>query len=233
MMIIIPIPMARYEFISEFRTHLHGKRSLLKALAVCAVLGGVYGATLGSAIGAVPGAVGIIEIAAGIMAVLCDVPGARIGLFIGVVTQNRFGRLFLGLFAAIGGAIVGGFLATVLLLAFGAVLGAVCGSVLATGIIALRRDVVRRFLVGVGGGVLGGFVGANVWAINLNEKAALAGSASGLGIGAVVGPLLLLAAIGALNSIAKTHVSGRRTYIDATFQREDHDEHPTSLPRNE
>ena len=222
--------MADHDNLNEITIKLHGTRSLLKGLAVCAVLGGIYGATVGSAIGAVPGAAEIVEIAAGIMAVICGVPAARIGSFVGIITRNRFGKLFLAFFAAISGALLGAFLATVLLLAFGAILGAVGGWLLATTIIALRHNVLRRFLAGVAGAVLGTFAGAILWALNLHQNAALAGAAWGAGIGVLVGPLFLLMVIGALNSITKTHISRRRTYIDAKFQPEDHEDRPTSLP---
>ncbi len=193
----------------------------MKAFIVCALLGGIYGAAMGAAIGAVPGAVDVIEIAAGVMAVICGVPGARLGSLLGVVTRNRFGKFFLGMFAAIGGAILGGFLATMILLALGAILGTVGGWVLARGIIALRHDILRRFIVGIVGAVLGMFLGAVLWAISLNQVTALAGAAWGLGIGVIVGPLLLLMVVGALNSLAKRHVSRRRDVVEATFQRED------------
>ena len=199
-----------------------------KALAISAFLGGIYGASLGSAMGAVPGAADVIEIAAGIMAVICGVPGARLGSLLGIVTRNRFGRLFLGMFAAIGGAIVGGFLATMILLALGAILGAVGGWVLARAVLALRHGILRRFLVGIVGALLGMFLGAVLWAINLNQAAALMGARWGLGIGVVVAPLLLLMVVGALNSLADTHLSGRTKVVDATFQREDQGGHPES-----
>ena len=212
--------MADRDYLNEFQTQLHGKRSLTKALAVSAFLGGIYGASLGSAIGAVPRAADVIEIAALIMALICGVPGARLGFLLGMVTRNRFGRLFLGTFAAIGGAIVGGFLATMVLLALGTILGAVGGWVLMQAI--LRRFSLRRIFDGIVGAVLGMYLGAILWAVNLNQSAALTGAAWGLGIGVVVGPLLLLMVIGALNALARSHVSGRRNVVDATFQREDH-----------
>jgi hypothetical protein len=223
--------MEEHDYVNEFTIKLHGTRSLLKALAVCALLGGIYTATVGSAIGAVQGAAGIIAIAAGIFAVPCGLTGARIGTFIGVVTRNRFGQLFLALFAAIGGALLGGFLATVLLLAFGAVLGSVGGWVLATGIIALRHDVVRRFFLGIAGATLGTFVGAILWAIHLQQIAALAGAAWGAGVGAIVAPLLLLAVIAALNSFTKARKDHRATYIDTRFEPEEREDRPTSLPK--
>jgi len=206
-----------------------------KALAISAFLGGIYGASLGSAIGAVPGATDVIEIAAAIMAVICGVPGARLGSLIGALNRMRFGRLFLGMFAAIGGAIVGGFLATMILLALGAVLGAVGGWVLMQAI--LRRFFLRRIFGGIVGAVLGMFLGAILWAIRLNRAVALVGMAWGFGVGGVVAPLLLLMVTAALNSLADAHVSRRRDVVDATFQREDqegqcrHEEDAAKLPK--
>ncbi len=168
-----------------------------------------------------PGAADVIEIAAAVMAVILGVPGARIGSLLGIVTRNPFGRLFLGMFAAIGGAILGGFLATMILLALGAILGAVGGWVLMQAI--LRRFFLRRIFGGIVGAVLGMLFGAILWAIRLNQSAALATAAWGMAIGVVVGPLLLLMVIGALNSLANTHVSSRRHVVDATFRREDQD----------
>ncbi len=40
-------------------------------------------------------------------------------------------------------------------------------------------------------------------------------------IGVVVGPLLLLMVVGALNGLANTHVGGKRNVVDATFQRDE------------
>jgi hypothetical protein len=206
-------------YLNEFQLRPNARRWWPKALAFCAVLGGIYGASLGSAIGAVPRAADVIEIAAAIMAVVCGVPGARLGSLLGIITRNRFGRLFLGMFAAIGGAIVGGFLATMILLALGAILGAVGGSVLARALLALRHGTLRSFLVGIAGAMFGMFLGATLWAVNLNQSAALAGASWGLGIGVVIGPLLLFMVVGALNGLARTHISGRRrNVVDATFQ---------------
>ncbi len=217
-----------YYCLNQLQLRPGGRRWWFKAIAICAVLGGIYGASLGSAIGAVPGAADVIEITAGVMAVICGVPGARLGSLLGIVTRNRFGRLFLGMFATIGGAILGGFLATMILLALGAILGAVGGWVLARTLLALRHGNLRRFLVGIAGAVLGMFIGALLWAVNLNQATALAGATWGLGIGVVAGPLLLLMVIGAMNSLANTHVRSRENYIDATFQREGQDGHSSS-----
>jgi hypothetical protein len=107
-----------------------------------------------------------------------------------------------------------------ILLALGAILGAMGGSVLARVLLALRHGTLRSFLIGIAGAVLGMFLGAVLWAVNLNRSAALAGASWGLGIGVVIGPLLLLVVVRALNGLARTHVSGRRNVnvVDATFQ---------------
>ena len=210
-----------YYYLNQFQLRPEGRRWRFKAIAICAVLGGIYGATVGSAIAAVPGASDVIEIAAATMALICGIPGARIGSLIGVLNRMRFGRLSLGTFAAIGGAILGGFLATMILLALGAILGAVGGWVLARTLLALRHSNLRRFLVGIVGAVLGMFVGAILWAINLNQSAAFAVRTWGMGIGVVVGPLLLLMVVGALNGLARTHIRNRENYIDATFRRDE------------
>ncbi len=82
--------------------------------------------------------------------------------------------------------------------------------------------------MGIVGAVIGMFLGAILWAINLNQAAALTGAAWGFGIGLIVGPLLLLMVVGALNALAKTHVSRRRDVVDATFQRDQ--EQDSDLP---
>ena len=98
-----------------------------KAIIICAVMGAVYGAAIGSAVNTTLGAADVIGIAAAVMAVLCGVPGARFGLFLGILHRIRWGRLFLGLFAAMGGAILGGFLGLLAVMPLGAILGAVAG----------------------------------------------------------------------------------------------------------
>jgi len=193
-----------------------------EALVICAVLGGIYGGSLGAAVGAVPGAATLIEMAAAIMALICGVPGARLGAFIGVLHRTRFGRLLFGIFAAIVGAILGGFLATMVLLAFGAVLGAIGGWLFVQ---AVRRQfLLRRILGGIAGAVLGMFLGAVLWALWLNPASALADATQGFAVGAVVGPLLLLMLIAALNSLPPARSRNRGDYIDAAFQGDDETE---------
>jgi len=202
-------------YLSEFQLRRHARRWWTKAIAICATLGGVYGATVGVTIGAVPGAAEIIGIAAAIFAFLCSGPGAWYGSIFGARNRIHFGRYYVGMLAAIVGAIVGGFLATMLLMAFGAILGAIVGWFVARAIV--RRDRLIRFLSGLGGVVVGTFVGVVVWAINLNQPKALVGLAWGSGIGAVVGPQLLLLFVGMLNRLPRMHVE-RRDIVDTVFE---------------
>ena len=96
-----------------------------KAIAICAVLGGLYGATVGSAISTTDGAADVIGIAAAVMALLFTFPGARYGFFVAMVNRIRFGQLFVGAIAAIVGAILGRFFLRRILGGFvGVVLGA-------------------------------------------------------------------------------------------------------------
>jgi hypothetical protein len=208
-----------YFDLNEFQGTRAKRRWWLKAIPTCAILGGIYGAAVGAAIGAVPGAADIIGLAAAVMAVLCGVPGTRYGFFFGMVNRVRFGRSFVGAVTAIGGAILGAFMATMILLALGAILGAVCGWGMARALLALRHGILRRFLVGIVGAVVGMQLGAIVWAVRLNQVTALTGAAWGLGIGVVVGPLLLLLVIGTLNSLPRIRSKGH--YLDTTFHRED------------
>ena len=136
-----------------------------------------------------------------------------------MVNRIRFGKLFVGTVAAVGGAILGGFLATMVLLALGAILGAVSGWFFVRAFMALRHGILKRFLGGFFGVVLGMFVGAIIWAVRLNQTTALIGVAWGFGIGAVIGPLLFLLFIGALRSLLHTHGNDRGNVVDTTFQR--------------
>ena len=74
----------------------------------------------------------------------------------------------------------------------GALLGAIAGWILARALLALRHNVLRRFLFGIAGAALGTFAGALLWAVRLSPPAAPACAGRGLVIGAVAGPLLLL-----------------------------------------
>ena len=173
---------------------------------------------LGSAIATSAGAANVIGAAAGIVAVLCSVPGARYGFFFGMMNRVRFGRLFIGTIAAIVGAILGGYLGLMFVTPLGVViLGAVGGWFFMRAI--LWRFFLRRILGGFVGVVLGAGIGAMIAALQKDQAAALVGIAFGMGIGAVVGPLLFLLFIGTLTSLPHTHGNDRGNYIDATFRR--------------
>jgi hypothetical protein len=207
-----------YHYLNDLQAQSKARRWWTKALVVCAVLGGIYGAMIGSAIAASAGAANVIGTAAGVVAVLLAFPGARYGFFFGMVNRVRFGRLFIGTIAAIVGAILGGYLGLMFVTPLGMViLGAVGGWFFMRAI--LWRFFLRRILGGFVGVVLGAGIGAMIAAFQKDQAAALVGIAWGAGIGAVVGPLLLLMVIGALNSLPHTRGNGRGTYIDATFRR--------------
>ena len=207
-----------YHYLNDLQAKPKARRWWTKALVVCAVMGGIYGAMIGSAIAASAGAANVIETAAGILAVLLAVPGARYGFFFGMVNRVRFGRLFIGTIAAIVGAILGGYLGLMFVTPLGMViLGAVGGWFFMRAV--LWRFFLRRILGGFVGFLFGAGIGAMIAALQKDQAAALVGIAFGLGIGAVVGPLLLLMVIGALNSLLHTRGNGRGTYIDATFRR--------------
>jgi hypothetical protein len=208
----------QYDF-NQLRLPPQSRRWWPKALAICAVLGGIYGAALGSAIGAVLPSLHVIVAAAAILAVICGPIGARAGFFLDVVRQVRYGRLFTGTVATIGGAILGGFLATMVLLALGAIPGTVGGWLLVRAVMALRHGVVRRFLGGIAGAVLGMFLGATLWAVRINQAPALTDAAWGLGIGIIVGPLLLLLFIGTLRSLPAARRRDDGSIVDTTFQK--------------
>ena len=142
---------------NEFQATRTTRRWWPKTLATFMTLGGIYGAAVGSAINTTAGAADIIGIAAAVMAVLCGVPGTRFGLFFGALNRIRFGRLFLGLFAAMGGATLGGFLGLLAVMPFGAMLGAVAGWFFTWAV--LPRGFFRLLLGGVLGVVLGVYRG--------------------------------------------------------------------------
>jgi len=207
-----------YHYLNDLQARSKARRWWTKALVVCAVMGGIYGAIIGSAIATSAGAADVIGAAAGIVAFLLAIPGARYGFFFGMVNRVRFGRLFIGTIAAIVGAILGGYLGLMFVTPLGVViLGAVGGWFFMRAI--LWRFFLRRILGGFVGVVLGAGLGAMIAALQKDQAAALVGIAWGTGIGAVVAPMLLLSIIGTLNSLPHTHGNDRGTYIDATFRR--------------
>lgn len=189
-----------YYDLSEFQATGITRRWWPKAIATCAVLGGIYGAAVGSTISTTLGAVNVIGGVAALMAVLCGVPGVRLGRFIGILGRARFGRFFPGVFAAAGGAILGGFLGFLAMAPLGTILGAVGGWLLAPAI--LRHSVFAILGGRLLGLVLGACLGATLLALSQATSAALVGIAWGLGIGVVVGPLLLLLFVKMLDALA-------------------------------
>ena len=189
-----------YYDLSQFQATRTTRRWWPKAIATCAVLGGIYGAAVGSTISTTSEAADVIGITAAIMAVLCGVPGVRLGRFIGILGRVRFGRFFPGLFAAAGGALLGGFLGLLAMAPRGTILGAVGGWLIAPMI--LRHGVFAILGGRLLGLVLGACLGATLLALSQASSAALVGIAWGLGIGGVVGPLLLLLFVKMLDALA-------------------------------
>ena len=130
-----------YYYVTQSQEGPKARRWWPRAIAVLAVLGGIYGAALGVAI-STTGAADMIGVAAGIMALICGLPGARYGFFFGMVNRIRFGRFLVGSAAAIGGRFLGGFFGIVAVMPFGAILGAVGGWFSARALFrrALSRD---------------------------------------------------------------------------------------------
>lgn len=84
-------------------------------------------------------------------------------------------------------------LAVVAVMPLGAILGALGGWFFTRAI--LRRGLLGRLLGRVLGVVLGACLGATVLALRRDQAAALPGMAWGVGVGAVVGPLLFLGVV--------------------------------------
>jgi len=182
-------------FMDDFEMPSDAKQSLMKAIVVCAAIGGIYGAAIGSVVSTTGGAVKAIVITAGILALIGGILGARYGVFFGRANHVRFGSVFVGLIAAIGSAILGAFLAVSTLAFPGSAFGAFGGWLL--GRYIAPPD--RRFLAKT----LGVFVGACLGAIILNVPQARSGAVWGLGIGAISGPMMFLVFIAALNLLPR------------------------------
>jgi len=203
-----------YYDLNQFQTTRTTRRWWPKAIVVCAVLGGIYGAAVGSAISTTAGAADIIGIAAIVVALILEVAGRRLSVFLGILTQARFARLFLRILAAMGGAVIGGLLGMVAVMPLGAILGAVGGWLL-TGAI-LRRGFFKRLFGQVLGIVLGACLGTTILALNQSPAAALVGVAWGLPIGVVVGPLPLILFAKMMDSLAaKRHPEGEIIDVEA------------------
>jgi hypothetical protein len=199
----VVVPMADPEldyYLNQFQAKPRTPRWWPKVIAICALFGGIYGAAMGSAINTTAGTAEVIGIAAAVMALLCGVPGARFGLFFGILNRARFARLLFGMLAAMGGAIFGGLLGVMAVMPLGAIVGSLGGWFL--GRTLLRRGFFRRLLGGFVGVVLGACIGTIVLALQRDHAAALVGIAWGLGSGAIVGPLPLLLFVKMMDSLA-------------------------------
>jgi hypothetical protein len=206
-----------YHYLNDLQAEPKARRWWPRAIAICAVLGGIYGAAIGSAISTTAGAADVIGTVAASVALLLAIPGARYGAFFETLNRVRFGRLFMGTTAAIAGAIVGGYLGLMAVTPLGAVLlGAVGGWFFMRAI--LWRYFLRRILGGFVGVVLGAGLGAMIVALQKNQAAALVGIAWGVGIGAIIGPLLFLLFVGTLRSLPHAHGNDRGNVVDATFR---------------
>jgi hypothetical protein len=181
-----------------------------KAIAICASLGGLYGAATGSAVGAVPVGAEVIGIAASAMAVMCGMFGMRFSLLFKIGVQARFNRYSSVAIGSLFGAILGCYLATMVLLALGAILGALFGWFLAFPS--------RGLLGGFMGVFLGTFIGAIAWAARLNQPAALSGAAWGFVIGALVALLLFLVFLRTVRQLFGPRQSGMGNAIDTKFE---------------
>ena len=179
------------------------------------VTGGSFGAAVGTIAATTPDGARLIGIAAGIMAMICAVPGSRYGFFFGHVNRIRFGGLFVGSVAAVGGAVLGGLFGVVASMPLGALIGGLGGWLFARAI--SQRD--YRFRNGLLGVFLGACLGVVVLALQRDQVAALPGTMLGAGIGAVIGPILFLALIGTLNSLPPTQGNDRGNWFDEVSRR--------------
>lgn len=190
-----------YYYLNESRARITARRWWPKTIAICAIIGGIYGAAIGSAINTTDGAARVIGVAAAVMALIFGIPLARYGFLFGMVNRIPFGRLFVRAVAAIGGAIFGGFLGIIAVMPLGAILGALGGWFFTRAI--SQRGFLRILLGRVSGIVLGACLGATLLAFLRDQTAALVGIAWGMGIGGVVGLLLLHWFIKIMNSLSR------------------------------
>ena len=160
-------------------------RVLPKSVVACAVVGGVYGASLGSVIATNTTATIPIGVATGVLAVIGGLFAARIGRLVGVVRRVRFARVVLGTVAAIVSAVVGGF---PVVLAFALPWSAV-GAIVGWLVGRYRARSWRRTIAQALGALLGGCVGTIILSMQQDQTAARLGLLLGMGIGIVVGSL--------------------------------------------
>jgi hypothetical protein len=186
-------------------------RSLLpKAVMVGAVVGGIYGATLGSVLATTSYAIAPIEIAAAVLAILGALWASKIGSLLGILSRVRFTRPFLILFSTVIASLVGVFpvlMAVALPWSLG---GAVVGW------FAGRRNAYswRWIAAEILGAVLGGCVGTVIFSMQQNPTAGRLGMVWGGGIGIVVGfvlPWLFLKSLTVVLDSAANHLMRMRS----------------------
>jgi hypothetical protein len=181
----------------QFEPRPRARRFLPKAVLTCAVMGGIYGAALGSVVGANTNAVRPLSVAAGLLALIGGYLGAKFGFFFGRLNRVRFGQLVGGALGAVFGAMAGAFLALIVLALPGSALGAIGGWLVGRWSARSWRRLPAKIL----GALLGSCVGAVVYFMQQDQTAARLGTLLGLAVGAVVSPLLLLVFLKALRSL--------------------------------
>lgn len=179
--------------------------ALVKAVTVCGVMGGAYGAAMGALVGTAHGGARLIGISSGIMALICAVAGTGYGALFGMLNRIRHGRLFASAVAAACGAILGGFFAILALALFHAIGGGFCGWLV--GRVVVRRE--QRFVGSVWGSVVGACLGATAAGLRQNQAVAFPMAGVGAAVGAVGGIVLILLLIRTINALLREHEESR------------------------
>ena len=209
-----------YCYLNDLQARPNARHWRPRLMAICAIFGAIYGAAVGSTISTTTGAADLIGAVAGVAAFLLAFPGARFGCFFDMLNRVRFGRWFFGTITASAGAALGGYFGLIAVMPLGVVfLGAVGGWFVMRAL--LWRFFFMRLLGGFAGIVLGVCIAAMLAALQKDHSAALAGLASGVGIGAVAAPLLFSSFLGVLNLLPYTHANDRGNCLDAEFEKSD------------
>jgi hypothetical protein len=152
--------------------------SVGRVLQWCAVIGAVYGATLG-ATATLPGAQTAMFIGSAVMAGLMGLMGRRWGIIVSKVNQTPRAPV-VGL---LGGVLIGGALGVLLGAMAVAFVGSISGSIVGTVIGGLLISGPKKLLGKFLGGFLGACVGGIIFALVMDQDLALAG----LLVGSLVG----------------------------------------------
>ncbi|HEX2974055.1 MAG TPA: hypothetical protein VHP11_17110 [Tepidisphaeraceae bacterium] len=197
------MPDPEYYFPEHLRNRPRRVGLVPKAVAVCAVIGGVYGAAIGSIITTTEDAAYPIGVAAGFMAFVFLVPSMRWTMLLRLIGPLRYAALFVSIAAALAGAMLGGFFGIVAMSPLGAILGAGLGWFCGRAFAGPRARFLSRLLNAILGVILGACIGATVMALRRDQPAALLGIAWGVGIGITVGAALCLLFVGRVLSILR------------------------------